>query len=642
MAVVATGLAQSFTVSGRVTDATTGEYILGANVVNVKEGKGMATNAYGFFSMTLPAGSATLSCSFIGYETATKTFAGNQDEDWNVALAPQAIAVDAAEVVGTAGQNTQSTDLGKAEVAIATIQRLPALMGEVDVLKAIQLLPGIQSAGEGNSGFYVRGGGPDQNLLLLDNAAIYNASHLFGFFSVFNADAISNVEVYKGSMPARFGGRVSSVLDLGLREGNRNEFKGSGGIGLISSRLTLEGPIKRGVSSFIVSARRTYIDVLTKPFIQNTQAAGSGYYFYDLNAKFNHRFSEKDEVFLSGYFGRDVFSFASADAGFNASIPWGNAMVSGRWNHLLTDKLFLNVNGTYSNYEFSFQSGQDEFEFGFDSGVKDLSGKAQLSWYPNLRHEIRGGVDYVFHEFVPTSFFFRQGDEEFDFGDAAVAFSHESSLYLEDQFDVSDALRINAGIRGSDFRHVGPFTRIVPGESLLAPGDTIRYGRGELVKRYGGWEPRLSAQTQRGQPQQRQGRLLHQLPIRAPGIAVIQHDTHRHLVAQFRFGPTPTRKAVERRVLLRPRQATGVGMLRGGVPQRPRQPRGIRGEHAARGKHRHQPRQQFGVWRRHLLRRGVVCEAEVWRAKRLGGLHLEQNGSGVRRAERRQSLPRQI
>ena len=498
MAVVATGLAQSFTVSGRVTDATTGEYILGANVVNVKEGKGMATNAYGFFSMTLPAGSATLSCSFIGYETATKTFAGNQDEDWNVALAPQAIAVDAAEVVGTAGQNTQSTDLGKAEVAIATIQRLPALMGEVDVLKAIQLLPGIQSAGEGNSGFYVRGGGPDQNLLLLDNAAIYNASHLFGFFSVFNADAISNVEVYKGSMPARFGGRVSSVLDLGLREGNRNEFKGSGGIGLISSRLTLEGPIKRGVSSFIVSARRTYIDVLTKPFIQNTQAAGSGYYFYDLNAKFNHRFSEKDEVFLSGYFGRDVFSFASADAGFNASIPWGNAMVSGRWNHLLTDKLFLNVNGTYSNYEFSFQSGQDEFEFGFDSGVKDWSGKAQLSWYPNLRHEIRGGVDYVFHEFVPTSFFFRQGDEEFDFGDAAVAFSHESSLYLEDQFDVSDALRINAGIRGSDFRHVGPFTRIVPGESLLAPGDTIRYGRGELVKRYGGWEPRLSARLNVG------------------------------------------------------------------------------------------------------------------------------------------------
>ena len=173
-------------------------------------------------------------------------------------------------------------------------------------------------------------------------------------------------------------------------------------------------------------------------------------------------------------------------------------MVSGRWNHLLTDKLFLNVNGTYSNYEFSFQSGQDEFEFGFDSGVKDLSGKAQLSWYPNLRHEIRGGVDYVFHEFVPTSFFFRQGDEEFDFGDAAVAFSHESSLYLEDQFDVSDALRINAGIRGSDFRHVGPFTRIVPGESLLAPGDTIRYGRGELVKRYGGWEPRLSARLNVG------------------------------------------------------------------------------------------------------------------------------------------------
>ena len=489
---------QTFTVSGRISDATTGEYILGANVTDVQQGKGVSTNLYGFFSLTLPSRPTELRCSFIGFAPVSKTFAGSSNAEWNVELQPQSVAVDAAEVVGTSGQNTESTDLGKAEVAMATIQRLPALMGEVDVLKAIQMLPGIQSAGEGNSGFYVRGGGPDQNLLLLDNAAIYNASHLFGFFSVFNADAISSVEVYKGSMPARFGGRVSSVLDLGLKEGNRKTFKGSGGIGLISSRLTLEGPVKKGVSSFIVSGRRTYIDVLTRPFVETTQAAGSGYYFYDLNAKYNHRFSDRDEVFISSYFGRDVFSFNSADAGFGASIPWGNAMVSARWNHVVNDKMFLNVNTSYSNYDFAFESGQDDFLFGFESGVVDWTQKAQLSWFPNLRHEVRGGLDHVFHRFVPTSFFFRQGDEDFDFGEAAVAYSHESGAFLEDIVDVTENLRVNAGIRRSDFRHVGPFTRIVPGENLLSPADTLHYGSGDLVKSYGGWEPRLSARVKTG------------------------------------------------------------------------------------------------------------------------------------------------
>jgi outer membrane cobalamin receptor len=258
-----------------------------------------------------------------------KAFTGPDNEEWNVELVPSSVTVDEATVVGSSGQNTESTNLGKTDVAIATIQRLPALMGEVDVLKAIQLLPGIQSAGEGNSGFYVRGGGPDQNLLLLDNAAIYNASHLFGFFSVFNADAISSVEVYKGTMPARFGGRVSSVLDLSLKEGNRKEFKGSGGVGIISSRLTLEGPVKEGVSSFIVSGRRTYIDVLTKPYVETTQAAGSGYYFYDLNAKYNHRFSDRDEVFISGYFGRDVFSFKAQMPALGRPFPGGT-----RWSPL--------------------------------------------------------------------------------------------------------------------------------------------------------------------------------------------------------------------------------------------------------------------------------------------------------------------
>ena len=491
-------MAQTYTVSGRVTDASTGEYVLGANVIEDQSGLGVSTNIYGFFSLTLPEGPTSLTCTFIGYGQVKKTFTGPENVEWSVELVPTSVTVDEATVVGSSGQNTESTHLGKTDVAIATIQRLPALMGEVDVLKAIQLLPGIQSAGEGNSGFYVRGGGPDQNLLLLDNAAIYNASHLFGFFSVFNADAISSVEVYKGTIPARFGGRVSSVLDLGLKEGNRKEFKGSGGVGIISSRLTLEGPVKEGVSSFIVSARRTYIDVLTKPYVETTQAAGSGYYFYDLNAKYNHRFSEQDEVFISGYFGRDVFSFQSADAGFGASIPWGNAMVSTRWNHVLNDKMFLNVNASYSNYKFSFESGQDDFQFGFNSGIVDWTQKAQLSWYPNLQHEVRAGVEHVFHEFVPTSFFFRQGDNEFDFGEATVSYSHESAAFVEDVVDLTDALRVNFGLRANDFRHVGPFTRFIPGENVSVPNDSTTYGAGELVKRYGGWEPRMSARLKTG------------------------------------------------------------------------------------------------------------------------------------------------
>ena len=312
------------TASGRVRDAVTGEYILGANVIIEGAQRGVSTNLYGFYSISLSEGPQTLRYSFIGYKNHIETLEFGDTKVINVELTPMTIEIgQEAEVIGRRTQNTQSTDVGRTDVSIETIKSLPALFGEVDVLKVIQLLPGIQSAGEGNTGFYVRGGGPDQNLILLDNAAVYNASHLFGFFSVFNADAISNVDVHKGTMPARYGGRISSVLDISLREGNRREMKVNGGIGLISARLTAEGPIVKDKSSFIISGRRTYIDVLTRPFVNNTSAAGSGYFFYDLNAKINHRFSEKDEIFLSGYFGRDVFSFSSADAGFQRQSRGG-------------------------------------------------------------------------------------------------------------------------------------------------------------------------------------------------------------------------------------------------------------------------------------------------------------------------------
>ena len=494
-AITLVSISAQTTLSGRVRNAVTGEYILGAYVIIENNTSGVSTNLYGFYSLSLPEGEHSVKYSFIGFESFTVNVNMSESRVKDVDLVPQTVEIKGAYIIGDKGENTNSTELGSTVVSIETIKSLPALFGEVDVLKVIQLLPGIQSSGEGNTGFYVRGGGPDQNLILLDNAAVYNASHLFGFFSVFNADAISNVGVHKGTMPARYGGRISSVLDISLREGNRREYKVNGGVGLISARLTVEGPIKKDTSSFIISARRTYIDVLTRPFAKGTSAEGSGYYFYDLNAKINHRFGEKDEVFLSGYLGRDIASFTSTDAGFSAYIPWGNAIASLRWNHLFNDQLFLNMNVSYTDYDFAFEGEQEEFSFGFNSGIEDWSYKSTLNYYPNSRHEIKGGVEVVFHEFMPTDFFARNGDTPIEFGVSGVTYSHESSAFLESDFEVNEFLKIYSGLRYSDFRHVGPFTRYSPDYTVQ---ESTVFGKGELVKKYGGFEPRISARIKTG------------------------------------------------------------------------------------------------------------------------------------------------
>lgn len=487
------------TLSGSVTDATTGESILGANVYVEELEKGVPTNLYGFYSLTLPKGDYTISYSFIGYQKLEKKVALNTDTKLSVELAPMAIQTEEAVVVGEKSANTESTDMGRVDLEVEQIKTLPALLGEVDILKTIQFMPGVQSAGEGNSGFYVRGGGPDQNLILLDNATIYNASHLFGFFSVFNADAVKNIELIKGGMPASYGGRISSVLDISLKEGNNKRYEFDGGIGLISSRFTAQGPLKKDKSSFIISGRRTYIDVLVSPFVNpESNFAGTGYYFYDLNAKVNYKLSDKDQLFLSGYFGRDVFGFSSANAGFQVDIPWGNAMGSLRWNHLFNDQLFMNVNLTYSDYRFEFAGGQDDFRFTLKSGIEDWSGKVQFSWYPDVRHTVKFGADYVFHEFSPSQATAQSGDTEFILGEEMLTYSHEAAVYIQDEFDLTTNLRINAGLRYSYFAHVGPFTRFVEDENqdnfgAIGPPETIVYDRGDLIKDYGGFEPRLSA-----------------------------------------------------------------------------------------------------------------------------------------------------
>ena len=495
---------QKATLSGRVVDQSTGEYILGATVVVDGTNTGSASNVYGFYSLCLPPGTYDLTWSFIGYNAVKRRVNLDADITLDVELTPSIIAVAAAEVEAERSAHTESTDMGKASVGVETIKSLPALLGEVDVLKVIQFLPGIQSAGEGNSGFYVRGGGPDQNLVLVDDAIVYNASHLFGFFSVFNPDAVKDIEVTKGTMPARFGGRVSSVLDIGLKEGNARETTLSGGLGLISSRLTLEGPIKEDTISYIISGRRTYIDVLTRPFVNQESAfAGSGYYFYDLNAKVNWRASRKDQFYLSGYFGRDVFNFRSQSADFGSRIPWGNATVTARWNHLISDRAFITTTATYSDYEFAFEAQQDSFTFGFRSGIDDRGLKSRLTLYPNPRHTIRIGVEYTYHTFLPTEFYATSNGVDFDLGEAVRTRSHEVATYFEDEFDVTDAFRIKAGLRWSGFIQTGPFTRYVPpaDEDPLGAAqepDEIRYVKGDIVAQHGGLEPRLAMRLKTG------------------------------------------------------------------------------------------------------------------------------------------------
>lgn len=484
----------TFTISGFVKDGSTGETLIGANVYVKETMKGSSTNTYGYFVLNVGSGSQTIAMSFIGYEEFTQVIDVSADMKLNIEARPKVIQAKEFEVVGDRTKdNTEGTQMGTVELDVQRLNTLPALLGEVDILKTIQFLPGVKSNGEGNSGFYVRGGGPDQNLILLDDAVVYNASHLFGFFSVFNADAVKNIELIKGGMPANYGGRISSVLDITMKEGNDKGFHGQGGIGLISSRLTLEGPIVKDKGSFIVSGRRTYIDVLTKPFISDTSAfSGSGYYFYDLNAKANYRISDRDRVYLSGYFGRDVFDFSGSDPGDpQFRIPWGNATLSARWNHIFGPKLFMNTTATFSDYSFSFNAEQDQFAFELFSGIKDYSLKSDLTHYLSARHSLKYGGQYTYHSYTTSTVNVSSGDTDFNIDTPPKLYAHETALYVMDDFDLTDQLRINAGLRLTTFNHVGPYTRYLTDDQARTI-DKEEIADGKNISGYAALEPRLS------------------------------------------------------------------------------------------------------------------------------------------------------
>jgi CarboxypepD_reg-like domain/TonB dependent receptor/TonB-dependent Receptor Plug Domain len=482
-----------FTVSGFIKDSLNGETLIGASIAVQGKTKGISSNQYGFYSITLEEGEYVFISSYIGYQPKILQLKLDGSKQLNVNLLPK-ISLSQ-EVIVTSKKrdaNVKNAQMGKFTLPIEQIKSIPAFLGEVDLLKTIQLLPGIRNAGEGSAGLYVRGGGPDQNLILLDDAPVYNTGHLFGFFSIFNSDAIKNVTLIKGGMPAQYGGRLSSVLDISMKEPNNQKYQVEGGIGLIASRLSIQGPIKKDKASFIVSARRTYIDALTKPFIKpDNQFYGSGYYFYDLNAKVNYKFSEKDRVYLSGYFGRDVFDFANGKQSLKVNIPWGNATGTLRWNHVFNKKLFGNTTAVYNDYNFTFKAAQNNFEIKLASGIRDVSIKQDFDLYPFTGHKIKFGGIFTYHKFTPSVVSGKQDSVVFNPNNAQTKFANEAAVYLQDDWEISDKLKINAGLRYSWFQQIGAY-KIYATDANGNRTDSTVFKRGEAVKTYGGLEPRLT------------------------------------------------------------------------------------------------------------------------------------------------------
>lgn len=484
---------EKYTLNGYIRDSLTGESLIGASLTVVDAGKGIQSNQYGFYSITLNKGKYQVLVSFIGYQTKQLTIDLSGDLQQNILLLSNAAVINNVTVFSRRRENqVKSAQMGKIELSMATAKALPAFLGEVDPLKTLQLLPGVRNAGEGNAGFYVRGGGPDQNLILLDDAVVYNTGHLFGFFSVFNADAIKNVTLIKGGMPAQYGGRLSSVVDVAMKEGNINKTQIDAGIGLIASRFSIQGPLLKNKASYIVSARRTYIDLLTKPFIsKSSEFYGSGYYFYDLNAKMNYQFSEKDRLYLSGYFGRDKFKFNNSKRSFRTEIPWGNSTATLRWNHIFNKKLFSNTTLVYNDYQFALTGAQNDFQLNLSSGIRDLNVKTDIDFYPAPEHKLRFGAQYTFHTFKPNVLNGRQDSVVFTPNNANNKFANEYGIYIQDDWEIGKKIKVNMGLRYSVFQQVGRYTayqRDANGNKT----DSVVYGKGQTVRAQGGLEPRFT------------------------------------------------------------------------------------------------------------------------------------------------------
>lgn len=444
-------LGQNYTLSGFVKDASSGEVIIGATIYEEGTTQAVSTNEYGFYSLTLKSGQHKITFSYLGYTKMIRQILLDKNiiEDAEIR---EGGAVKLDEVTITdekADNNVKSMEMGTVKMDIKTIQKIPALLGEVDVIRSIQLLPGVTTVGEGSSGFNVRGGNIDQNLVLLDEAPVYNSSHLFGFFSVFNPDAVKDVKLIKGGIPAEYGGRISSILDIRMKEGNSKKIQINGGIGSVFTRISLEAPIKKDTSSFIIALRRSYIDFLAKPFLKGDLKTAK-FNFYDLTSKFNYRINKKNQIFLSGYFGRDVFG-----AGFN--FNWGNSTMSFRWNHIFGEKLFMNLTTFYSQYTYliGFKDEGNGQAFDWTSKIINYSPKLDFIYYQNPKNTIRFGCQSILFEFQPgNAIVTAAGGATTDIS-LDKKFALEHGIYIDNEKKISGRFKIQYGIRFSAFQFIG-------------------------------------------------------------------------------------------------------------------------------------------------------------------------------------------
>ncbi len=489
---------QKFTLNGYVKDATNGEELIGVTVLIKESGIGVVSNVYGFYAISLPADTYNVEFSYVGYQSLTQTILLKSNRELNVSLQPSVTEMQ--EVViseerSDEFKNVERIEMSRNDIPVDLVKKTPALFGEPDIIKTVQMMPGVISAGEGTSGYFVRGGGADQNLILIDEAPIYDPSHFFGLFSVFNADVIKDSELYKGGIPAQFGGRLSSILEVRTKDGNNQQLSGSGSIGLLASKVMLEGPIANENSSFLLSARRSYADVFLQ-FANDEDLRENKVYFYDINAKVNWKPDNKNRFFLAGYAGRDNFNFNNL-FGFN----WGNMTGTFRWNHLFSEKLFSNTTLIASNFDYTLESKQAASEFEWSANLQEFSLKQDFNYFVNPKNILSFGLQATYRSFSPGKIV--PGSEDSFYGNTEMAkmYAMDYALYLSNEQQVTQRLSLLYGLRLSVFQNVGETTiyeyakneQGIPNNLNIRVTDSTYYRSMEPIKTFAKLEPRFSA-----------------------------------------------------------------------------------------------------------------------------------------------------
>ncbi|MFT4770398.1 MAG: hypothetical protein ACI9CP_000140 [Cryomorphaceae bacterium] len=479
-----------YTLSGYLRDSDNGEGLIGATVYVDEIASGTTTNLYGFYSISLPEGTYNITFNYLGYDALVKTFELAADRTFDIEMMPDRELLQTVEITAEkANENVSNLEIGVERMDIKMVKGIPQFMGEVDIIRSIQLLPGVSTVGEGATGFNVRGGNIDQNLILLDEATVFNSSHLFGFFSIFNADAVKDLTLYKGGVPARYGGRLSSVLDVRQKEGNSKKFEGNAGIGLVSSRLMLEGPIIKDKMSFMVAGRRSYGDLLLPIF--NEDFRGDQLFFYDVNAKLNYKIDDKNRIYASAYFGADRFRF-----GDDFESYWGNNTATVRWNHLFNPRLFSNFSAIYSDYEYSLGVPEGVNAFEWEAGIRNTALKADFSFFPNIKNTIEFGAQATNYAFSPGRAAGLGDESIFNVVEVQGENALEVAAYIGNKQIINDRLSVEYGLRYSHFMNYGErdvflYENDNP-TSDQAIIDTVNFSSGEVIADFGGLEPRFA------------------------------------------------------------------------------------------------------------------------------------------------------